>query len=603
MDLCFLAGGQLGRLAAPGAESERVRGGCHGRKGRGSGVAVRKFLSSRVQSRAAVGGKEDETRDRSERPPPLTLEETAMIWVRNILQTYGNVGVQDGAPVAEGSVSDITGGPLFIPLKRYFDKLGSIFKLAFGPKQFIVVSDPVIAKYILHENSFVYDKGILAEILEPIMGKGLIPADFETWKIRRRAIVPGFHAKWLDRMLLLFAECTERLISKMDEKAALGEAVEMESHYCSLSLDIIGKAVFNYEFGSVTNESPVIKAVYRVLREAEHRSTFFLPYWKVEPLTWVIPQQVEFKRDMTLLNDTLDELIQKAVSSKKEEDLQALQSMDYDKCDDISLLRFLVDLRGEEVTCRQLRDDLITMLIAGHETTGALLTWASYLLAQNPEVLEKARQEVDRVIQDRRPTMDDIKEMGYIRRIVAETLRLYPEPPFLIRRALADDVLPQGFGALSLPIPRGTDIFISLYNLHRSPQVWRNPDIFDPDRYLEGVVSPIPSWKGQRPMDGLYPNEVTSDYAFLPFGGGSRKCVGDQFSVLESTVCLSMLIRRFDMELATSPEQVGMTTGATIHTENGLYMKMRRRNVVHEGETDPSVVVRSGVPSDSMAVQ
>lgn len=113
------------------------------------------------------------------------------------------------------------------------------------------------------------------------MGKGLIPADPETWKIRRRAIVPGFHKAWLNRMMRLFAECADTLVVEAEEAAKTGEVLDMEEKFCSLSLDIIGRAVFNYDFGSVSDESPVIKAVYRVLREAEHRSSSFIPYWKV----------------------------------------------------------------------------------------------------------------------------------------------------------------------------------------------------------------------------------------------------------------------------------------------------------------------------------
>ena len=113
------------------------------------------------------------------------------------------------------------------------------------------------------------------------MGKGLIPADPETWKVRRRAIVPGFHKAWLNRMMRLFAECADTLVVEAEAAARTGETLDMEEKFCSLSLDIIGRAVFNFEFGSVSEESPVIKAVYRVLREAEHRSSSFIPYWKV----------------------------------------------------------------------------------------------------------------------------------------------------------------------------------------------------------------------------------------------------------------------------------------------------------------------------------
>ena len=139
----------------------------------------------------------------------------------------------------------------------------------FGPKSFIVVSDPIIAKHILKDNSKAYDKGVLAEILEPIMGKGLIPADPETWKVRRRAIVPGFHKAWYNEMCRTFVKCNEPLINKLNKASVSGQVLNMETEFCSVALDIIGKAVFNYDFGSVTTESPVIKAVYSTLKEVQ----------------------------------------------------------------------------------------------------------------------------------------------------------------------------------------------------------------------------------------------------------------------------------------------------------------------------------------------
>ena len=289
--------------------------------------------------------------------------------------------------MAEGKLDDLTGRPLFTALYDYFQRSGGIYKLAFGPKTFMVVSDPVIARHILREQPFNYDKGVLAEILEPIMGKGLIPADIETWKKRRRAIVPGFHKAWLNRMVEEFVNCTDALVSELEAKCATdegrgGEVVDMEEKFCSVSLDIIGKCVFNYDFGSVTSESPIIKAVYKTLREAEHRSTFYFPYWNIPGASLVVPRQREFQRDLRIINDSLNELIDQANATRCESDLADLEARDYDKVKDPSMLRFLVDLRGEEATDKQLRDDLMTMLVAGHETTAAVLTWAAFCLSQ-----------------------------------------------------------------------------------------------------------------------------------------------------------------------------------------------------------------------------
>jgi cytochrome P450 len=171
----------------------------------------------------------------------------------------------------------------------------------------------------------------------------------------------------------------------------------METEFCSVSLDIIGKAVFNYDFGSVNKESPVVKAVYRALQEAEHRSTSFIPYWQVPFAKHFMKNLQEFEENMSLLNKVLDELIVKALATQNKQDIDELESRDYSTMENASLLRFLVDMRGEDTTSKQLRDDLMTMLIAGHETTAAVLTWAMFELSQQPDLYAKVRKEIDEV--------------------------------------------------------------------------------------------------------------------------------------------------------------------------------------------------------------
>jgi len=512
----------------------------------------------------------------------ITLKDTISLWTTNIMQMYGDAPSVDGAPVAEGAVDDLVGGPLFLALQRYFEKYGGIYKLAFGPKAFIVVSDPLAAKEILRTRATSFDKGILAEILEPIMGTGLIPADLETWKVRRRAIVPGFHNAWLQCMVDLFADCSDILADKLGKAADEEEVLDMEAQFCSVALDIIGKAVFNYDFGSVKKESPVIQAVYNVLREAEHRSTFYFPYWNIPGSSLVVPRQRRFQADLKLINDVLTKLIREANESRTAADLEDLQDMDYEKVQDPSLLRFLVDLRGEETTNKQLRDDLMTMLVAGHETTAAVLTWAAFLLSTHPEIMAQVQAEVDEVMGDSsRPKYEQLASLELVRYTIAESLRLYPEPPLLIRRTVEEVELPQATTDEKIKLLKGTDIFIAVWNLHRSEALWDEPNAFNPMRWKSKFENPeMKGWGGFDPslVKGFYPNEIATDFAYLPFGGGIRKCVGDQFAIMESTVVLANLLHQYSFELACPKEDIGMETGATIHTSSGLPMRIRRRN-------------------------
>ncbi|KAL8168284.1 hypothetical protein V2J09_009783 [Rumex salicifolius] len=468
----------------------------------------------------------------------------------NLLTSVLSGGNLGSMPTAEGAVSDLFGKPLFFSLYDWFLEHGAVYKLAFGPKAFVVVSDPIVAKHILKDNAFSYDKGVLADILEPIMGKGLIPADLDTWKQRRRVIAPGFHTLYLEAMNKMFADCSERTMLKFEKlleeipNDSKTLQLDLESEFSSLALDIIGLGVFNYDFGSITKESPVIKAVYGTLFEAEHRSTFYIPYWKFPLSRWLVPRQRKFHNDLKIINDCLDGLIKNAKETREEADVEKLQARDYSNIKDASLLRFFVDMRGADVNDRQLRDDLMTMLIAGHETTAAVLTWAVFLLAQNPSKMRKAQAEIDVVLGDGKITLESLKKLQYIRLIIAESLRMYPQPPLLIRRSLASDLLPGGYkgNQEGFAIPPGTDVFISIYNLHRSPYFWDSPNEFEPERFL---------------------------------------CVGDQFALMESTVALAMLLQRFDVELKGSPESVELVTGATIHTKNGLWCNLRKRTKTH----------------------
>merc|ERR1719171_892982 len=289
-----------------------------------------------------------------------------------------------------------------------------------------------------------------------------------------------------------------------------------EERFCSVSLDIIGRAVFNYDFASTTAESPVVQAVYRLLQEAEFRTTSFVPYWDL-PGAHNLPSQKKFLEDQALLNRTLDELIKQAFETQQERDLEELEEKDYGEEEDVSLLRFLVDMRGEDATCSQLREDLMTMLIAGHETTAAVLTWTLYELfhpsGRSQHHLARLREEISAVLGSRtNTTYADIKEMSFLRNCLAESLRMSPQPPVLLRRAIDDDELPQGFR-----VPRGGDVFISTWNIHMSPDIWENPETFDPTRF-ERPIAAVPgrSWDGYDPSkvgSSLFPGEMASDFA------------------------------------------------------------------------------------------
>ncbi|KAJ1480183.1 cytochrome P450 [Baffinella frigidus] len=524
----------------------------------------------------------------------VSFTDVISLWVTNIILTYDVVSRQDGAVKSEGVVEDLTGGPLFLPLFKYFEECGGLYKLCFGPKVFMVVSDPNVVKHMMKDSVFSFDKGVLSEILEPFMGQGLIPAPFEVWRQRRRAVVPGFHQAWLNNMCTMFGTMTLRLVDKLDKVADTDEVVDMEENWNSCSLDIIGKAVFNYDFKSVEKVSPVVEAALGALREAEHRSTFYFPYWKIPglgaewPIPPLVPRQLKFQNDMKLLRGVLDEVILNVIEDKDETDMDALMAKDYSKINDPSLLRFLVDVRGAGHTPRA---DAALQAIAGEresererkrergererererERDLALLPAAA---------LPRAHTKGTRCTpSDRMPTYDDIQALEQVRLVVTETLRLYPEPPILIRRALEEDLMPKANNPDSSQVIKGTDFFISVWNIHRSPALWEDPLIFDPDRWRKPTPQAHPPLVRHLGLQ----SRGCAVWQCLTVCG-PRKCLGDQFALMESVVMLAVVFRRFEFKLEGTHDpldavtsDIGMTFGATIHSANGLNVKVKRR--------------------------
>ncbi|KAL8516765.1 hypothetical protein ACS0TY_015142 [Phlomoides rotata] len=481
-------------------------------------------------------------------------------WLTSLTKSVTTLGPKDESniPIASAKlddVSDLLGGALFLPLFKWMNDYGPVYRLAAGPRNFVVVSDPAIAKHVLRNYGTKYSKGLVAEVSEFLFGSGFAIAEGSLWTVRRRAVVPSLHKKYLSIIVeRVFCRCAEQLVEKLKINALNGSAVNMEEKFSQLTLDVIGLALFNYNFDSLTANSPVIDAVYTALKEAELRATDLLPYWKINALCKVIPRQIKAEKAVSLIRQTVEELIAKCKEMVEAEG-ERINEEEYVNDADPSILRFLLASR-EEVSSTQLRDDLLSMLVAGHETTGSVLTWTAYLLSKDPSSLRKVQEEVDRVLQGRLPTYEDVKNLKFLTLCIMESMRLYPHPPVLLRRAQVADVLPGNY-----KVDAGQDIMISVYNVHHSAQVWERADEFIPERF---------------DLDGPVPNETNTDYRFIPFSGGPRKCVGDQFALLEAIVALAVVLQHLTFDLI--PDQaIGMTTGATIHTTNGLYMKLSQR--------------------------
>ena len=452
---------------------------------------------------------------------------------------------------------------------------GSIYLLPTGPiSSFLIVSEPEAAKHILRSSDNtrrnIYGKGLVAEVSKFLFGDGFAVAEGPLWTSRRKAVGPSLHRAYLEAMVTrVFVPCAQALNTKLREQQ--DKPIDIEACFSQLTLDVIGKAVFNYDFNSLNKESPVIQAVYTALKETEQRATDLLPYWKIPLFCLFDERQQKAAAAVKIIRDTTNDLIEQCKRMvQEEEERGALIEADEDYVDDKdpSILRFLIAAR-DEVSSTQLRDDLLSMLVAGHETTGSVLTWTIYLLLQNPQCMSKAIAEVDEALGSRvTPTLEDLKKCPYTLRCINESMRLYPHPPVLIRRALMDDYLPGGQF-----VPKGQDVIVSVYNIHHSSEVWEEPEAFKPERFS---------------LDAAVPNEQNTDFKFIPFSGGPRKCIGDQFALMEAHVALIVLLREIDVALVPN-QDIKMTTGATIHTQDGLFVTVSERKTGTEADVQSTL--------------
>jgi cytochrome P450 len=259
------------------------------------------------------------------------------------------------------------------------------------------------------------------------------------------------------------------------------------------------------------------------------------------------PANLRFKRAMKTIDDVVYRLIRERRAAENKGD--DLLGMLMESTDD-----------GTAMDDQQLRDEVITMVLAGHETTANLLSWTFRLLSQHPDVARRAREEALRVLGDREPALSDVKSLEYTRRVLDEALRLYPPAWMFERQAIEDDVL-GGY-----PIAKGSIVGFCPYVMHRHPAHWENPEGFDPDRF-----SPERSQKRPR-------------YAYLPFGGGPRTCIGNHFAMMEAQIILAMVLREHRIELDPS-HPVVLDPVITLRPKHGIHV---RRRPASPREADPA---------------
>lgn len=420
--------------------------------------------------------------------------------------------------------------PLKMMHRLFVDDVDRVV-IHFGPRHAIISANPDDAETMLVKQRRSFDKsGFGYDALRELLGTGLVTSDGDFWKRQRRIANPAFHRRRLEGFATTMARSAESTLDNgWRSAAAASHSVDVGAEMMSLTLDIVTRTLLSMDVAG--EASNVAKAIHSCLRYITKKVR--------APLGPSLVDRVRFRRARA----DLDRIVLTAIAARRRGE----------EADD--LLQMLMDARDEDgqgMTDQQLRDEVLTMFLAGHETTAMALTWTLSLLAQNPAIQDGVAREAQDVLGARQATFADFGKLELTRRALMEGMRLYP-PIFMVARKVKSPVT-LGPGH---KVPAGYQMGVSPYAVHHNPAHWPNPERFDPDRFLPEAQ------KARHKM------------AYMPFSAGQRKCIGDQFALVEGTLVLATLLR----ELAVAPTgpRVAPVPSLTLRPARPLKLRLTRR--------------------------
>ena len=415
-----------------------------------------------------------------------------------------------GRPVV-GSLFDLTRDRL--TFMSQLAELGTVARFRIFNQEIYQISEPAVVQHILQDNARNYVKGKLFDPMRSLVGNGLFVSDGDFWLRQRRLMQPAFHQRRLAALVDGMVTETQVSLERWAQAAASGQVINMAAETTALAMRVVTRALFSS--GLSGGEQRLADAITVLIDELGFR--FEMPFYP--PLSFPTPRN---RRTQAALRAIDNEVY--AIISRRRSDAEGKDD----------LLAMLMEARdegdGKGMTDQQLRDEALIMFAAGHETTANALAWAFYELQRHPEVLAKLRTELAEVLGGRAPAASDLPRLVYTRMVIDEVLRLYPPVFITNRQALQDDEVCGYF------IPAGAVIGVSPYSVQRDPRFWQEPEVFNPERFG-------PQTAGERPR-----------FAYFPFGGGPRQCIGKDFALYEAAVVLAMAAQRIDWQLAPGEE-------------------------------------------------
>lgn len=463
--------------------------------------------------------------------PPLVTKPTLLSRLARHTSPPGPRGT-----LLAGNLRDLRRDPLRFLMTSTL-RYGDIVSYRFAFLTGYLLNHPDYIKYVLQDHSQNFNKASFDyKPLKWILGEGLLTSDGTFWLRQRRLVQPAFHRKRIATFGTLITDATAAMLAAWQPFAARGQPLNIAGEMMRLTLRIVGEALFGTD---VSDKVDVVGRSFTALSEdiiTRIRSLVIIPPHL--PL----PRNRRFQAELRALDEVVYAIIDER--RRQPEDTGDLLSM---------LLLARDEETGEQMDNRQLRDEVLTLLLAGHETTANALAWTWYLLSKHPAVARRLQTELVAVLGGRRPTVDDLPNLTYTRMVLEETLRLYPPAWITSRNVLAADTI-GGYR-----IPARTTVFLSPYTMHRHPAFWENPEGFDPERFTSERSAARPR------------------FAYFPFGGGPRMCIGNNFALMEMQLILATVAQHYQLQLVpghpVEPEPL-----ITLRPRQGILMTLHRRH-------------------------
>jgi cytochrome P450 len=427
-----------------------------------------------------------------------------------------------------GHLVDLSNDPLgFLTKCRDY---GDIVPLRLGLTPVCVLMNPAQIEQVLKDrDTFIKSRGF--RVLKTLLGEGLLTAEGESWFWQRRLAQPVFQQKRIDRYGVTMVEYTERMLDTWHD----GESHDVHADMMRLTLQIVMKCIFDTDVDS--GEAAVVSDALDVAMhwfESKRRQNFLVWEW------FPRPENVRYRQAIAKMDEAIYGLI------------RARRSQTTESNDLLSMLMAARDEEtGQQMDDKLLRDEVATLMLAGHETTANALSWTWMLLAQHPAARQKLQAELQQVLAGRSPTLADLRQLTYTNQVVKESMRLYPPVAVFGREAAKDCTIGD------YEIQQGTVLTISQWVMHRHPQYFDNPEAFEPERWTEEFEKQLP--RG----------------AYIPFGDGPRICIGKGFAQMEAGLLLATIAQRFELDLEPGYPIVPQPS-ITLRPEYGIKVKLKQ---------------------------